>query len=185
MAVLDLLLGGGGVWLVLLCGSWLYLTLGLALVVAGVLLIRDSPAALWAYGLIVLATLDWARWEMGLDWWPLTARGNIVVLIGVFLIALDHPSSGRLARRRRTVRRRAGAHRNSRAAPQACRSPRTERRRGSSRHRPAGRPSQRAGRIRPPGRPSTTLAGAVQAARRSACRNVGSAEASARAGACR
>ena len=85
MAVLDLLLGGGGVWLVLLCGSWLYLTLGLALVVAGVLLIRDSPAALWAYGLIVLATLDWARWEMGLDWWPLTARGNIVVLIGVFL----------------------------------------------------------------------------------------------------
>ena len=85
MAVLDLLLGGGGVWLVLLCGSWLYLTLGLALVVAGVLLIRDSPAALWAYGLIVLATLDWARWEMGLDWWPLTARGNIVVLIGEFL----------------------------------------------------------------------------------------------------
>ena len=34
------------------------------------------------YALIVLGTLVWALWEVGLDWWPLAARGGLIVVLG-------------------------------------------------------------------------------------------------------
>jgi quinoprotein glucose dehydrogenase len=75
-----------GFWLVVLGGSSYYLLAGLGFVLAGVLLMRRSPAGLWAFALVVGGTLVWALWEAGLDWWPLAARGGVVVLIGLFLM---------------------------------------------------------------------------------------------------
>lgn len=80
------LLAGAGAWLILLGGSWYYLACGLTLVVVSVLLYRRSRLALWVYALLVLATLAWSLWEVGLDWWPLAARGDVVFVLGLFLL---------------------------------------------------------------------------------------------------
>lgn len=74
-------------WLGVLGGSWYYLLAGLGFVLAGVLLMRRSPAGLWVFAVLVGGTLAWALWESGLDWWPLAARGGVVFLIGLFLAA--------------------------------------------------------------------------------------------------
>lgn len=75
-----------GFWLVVLGGSSYYLLAGLGFVLAGVLLVRRSPAGLWIFALLVGGTLAWALWEAGLDWWPLAARGGVVFVIGLFLM---------------------------------------------------------------------------------------------------
>jgi quinoprotein glucose dehydrogenase len=79
-------LGGGGLWLVLLGGSWYYLCAGLAMAATGILLLRRQAAALTVYAVLVSATLLWALWESGLDWWPLTARGDVLFVLGLFLL---------------------------------------------------------------------------------------------------
>ncbi len=81
---LALLLGGG--WLIVLGGSWYYLCAGLAMIAVGALLVRRDPAALYLYALLVLATLAWGLWEAGLDWWPLAARGDVLFVVGLFLL---------------------------------------------------------------------------------------------------
>ncbi|WAJ26760.1 PQQ-binding-like beta-propeller repeat protein [Antarcticirhabdus aurantiaca] len=86
LAVLGLVLLAGGGWLAWLGGSLYYLAAGIGFVLTGALLIARRPAALLVYALLVLGTFVWALWEVGLDWWPLAARGGVVVLIGLFLI---------------------------------------------------------------------------------------------------
>ncbi|MBB5754926.1 membrane-bound PQQ-dependent dehydrogenase, glucose/quinate/shikimate family [Prosthecomicrobium pneumaticum] len=76
----------GGVWLVGLGGSWYYALAGLALAATAFLLWQGHPAALWVYALTVLATLLWSLWEVGFDWWPLAPRGDLLFLIGLFLL---------------------------------------------------------------------------------------------------
>jgi quinoprotein glucose dehydrogenase len=89
-AALVLLFGvalvGGGSWLIALGGSWYYLCAGLALIATGILLLRRRAAALIVYALLVCATLLWALWENGLDWWPLAARGDVLFVLGLFLL---------------------------------------------------------------------------------------------------
>ena len=75
----------GGAWLIILGGSWYYLAAGLALVGVALLLIRRKPAALWLYALLLICTMAWALWEVGLDFWALAPRGDILVLLGVVL----------------------------------------------------------------------------------------------------
>jgi quinoprotein glucose dehydrogenase len=75
-----------GAWLGVLGGTWYYLLAGLGFVLAGVLLARRSPAALWMFAVLVGGTLAWALWESGLDWWPLAARGGVVFVLGLFLM---------------------------------------------------------------------------------------------------
>ncbi len=86
IAVAGVVLAAGGAWLIALGGSWYYLAAGLAFVVTAILLFRGNPAALWVYALVVAATLVWALWESGLDWWPLAPRGDVVFLIGLLLL---------------------------------------------------------------------------------------------------
>ncbi|MBP2299881.1 glucose/quinate/shikimate family membrane-bound PQQ-dependent dehydrogenase [Azospirillum picis] len=86
LAVLGLAAGGGGLWLAVLGGSWYYAVAGLLLLVTAVLLAKRSPAALWAYALLVIGTLVWALWEAGLDWWPLAARGDVIAVVGFLLL---------------------------------------------------------------------------------------------------
>lgn len=86
LAVLGLALAVGGVWLAALGGSWYYLLSGAGLLLAGALLIARRAAALWVYAAVVLGTLVWAVWEVGLQWWDLAPRGGVLVLLGLWLL---------------------------------------------------------------------------------------------------
>ncbi|MER9018062.1 glucose/quinate/shikimate family membrane-bound PQQ-dependent dehydrogenase [Mesorhizobium sp. M0898] len=84
--LIGLAVGGGGIWLVTLGGSWYYVIVGLAFLVAAWLLYRRRSTALWLYAAIVLGTLAWAVWETGFDWWELGPRGGIIVLVALWLL---------------------------------------------------------------------------------------------------
>ncbi|QND45568.1 glucose/quinate/shikimate family membrane-bound PQQ-dependent dehydrogenase (plasmid) [Rhizobium lusitanum] len=86
LAIIGLALGGGGLWLVMLGGSFFYLFAGLAFFVTAILLFLRKAAALWLYAIFVLAALGWAIWEVGFDWWQLGPRGGLVILIGLWLL---------------------------------------------------------------------------------------------------
>jgi quinoprotein glucose dehydrogenase len=79
-------LAAAGAWLVMLGGSWYYVVAGVGLLVAAMLLPRGGGAGLWVYAVVVAFTLAWALWEVGFDWWPLAARGDVFFVIGVFLL---------------------------------------------------------------------------------------------------
>ncbi|UCI23129.1 glucose/quinate/shikimate family membrane-bound PQQ-dependent dehydrogenase [Mesorhizobium sp. B2-8-5] len=84
--LIGLILGGGGIWLAVLGGSWYYLIAGLVFLITAWLLFRRRSASLWLYALFVLATLCWAVWEIGFDWWQLGPRGGVIVLIALWLL---------------------------------------------------------------------------------------------------
>ncbi|PWC81339.1 glucose dehydrogenase [Azospirillum sp. TSH100] len=86
LAILGLGALGGGLWLILLGGSWYYAVAGLLFLATAALLAKRSPAALSVYALLVIGTLIWALWEVGLDWWPLSARGDVIAVVGFLLL---------------------------------------------------------------------------------------------------
>ncbi|NTJ26423.1 glucose/quinate/shikimate family membrane-bound PQQ-dependent dehydrogenase [Agrobacterium rhizogenes] len=86
LALIGLALGGGGLWLVLLGGSFFYVLAGLAFLATAILLFLRKAAALWLYAIFVLAALGWAIWEAGFDWWQLGPRGGLIILIGLWLL---------------------------------------------------------------------------------------------------
>lgn len=86
MVVLGLSLLGAGLWLAAKGGSWFYAFAGAAFLITAYLLVRRSAGALWTYALLTAGTLAWALWEVGLDWWPLVARGNVIFPLGVALL---------------------------------------------------------------------------------------------------
>jgi quinoprotein glucose dehydrogenase len=86
LAIIGLALGGGGLWLVLLGGSFFYVLAGLAFLATAILLFLRRAAALWLYAIFVLAALGWAIWEVGFDWWQLGPRGGLIILIGLWLL---------------------------------------------------------------------------------------------------
>lgn len=74
----------GGIWLIVLGGSWYYAPAGLGLILTGVLLNRGSIAAVWIYGVVWVATLIWAWWEVGSDWWaevPRMVAPTVILLL--------------------------------------------------------------------------------------------------------
>ncbi|MCD2172148.1 glucose/quinate/shikimate family membrane-bound PQQ-dependent dehydrogenase [Rhizobium sp. C4] len=85
LAALGLVIGGGGVWLLLLGGSWFYAVAGIFFLLTAIFLWRRSAAALRIYAVFVLLALLWAIWEVGLDWWALLPRGGIIILLGIWL----------------------------------------------------------------------------------------------------
>ncbi|TPI59013.1 membrane-bound PQQ-dependent dehydrogenase, glucose/quinate/shikimate family [Mesorhizobium sp. B3-1-7] len=86
LVVLGLLIGCGGAWLVALGGSWYYLPAGIALLLAGILLLAGNMAGVWLYVLTWLATLAWAYWEVGLDGWALMPRVLAPTIILIFVL---------------------------------------------------------------------------------------------------
>ena len=84
--LIGLALGGGGIKLAMLGGSWYYVITGLAFLITAWLLFRRKSTALWLYAAIVLGTLAWAVWEIGFDWWELGPRGGVVVLLALWLL---------------------------------------------------------------------------------------------------
>src|SRR5579872_3649178 len=76
----------GGGWLIALGGSPYYLIAGLALLIAAFLVWRQRSEALWLYAVLLLGTLIWAIWEVGLDFWSLAPRGDLLVPLGIWLL---------------------------------------------------------------------------------------------------
>jgi quinoprotein glucose dehydrogenase len=76
---------GGGVWLASLGGSPYYLVAGLLLLASGILLRARPVLALMLYTVLLLASLAWSTWEVGLDWWPLAARLDLLFVLGLWL----------------------------------------------------------------------------------------------------
>lgn len=84
-AIIGLVIGGGGVWLLLLGGSWFYAFAGIMFLLTALFLWRRSATALWLYAALVIIALLWAVWEVGFDWWALMPRGGIIILLGIWL----------------------------------------------------------------------------------------------------
>lgn len=86
LALVGLLLGLGGIWLIVLGGSAFYLVQGLAFIAIATLIRAGNPLALWTYAALLLLTLAWAVLEVGLDWWQLMPRGDLTVALGIILV---------------------------------------------------------------------------------------------------
>jgi quinoprotein glucose dehydrogenase len=84
--VLGLLLLVFGGYLLSLGGSVYYVIAGIALIATAVLLWRGKSVALLVYALLLAGTMIWALWEVGLDFWQLAPRGDILVILGVLLL---------------------------------------------------------------------------------------------------
>lgn len=84
--VMGVALLAGGVWLISLHGSWFYAIAGLGLIATAILLFRQDVRALWLFAVVTMVTLVWSVWEVGLDWWPLAARGDVVFVVGLLLL---------------------------------------------------------------------------------------------------
>jgi quinoprotein glucose dehydrogenase len=81
---LALLVGGG--WLVALSGSAYYALAGIGILITAGFLIARRHHALWIYALVLIGTLAWSLWEIGIDWWPLAARGDILFPMALWLL---------------------------------------------------------------------------------------------------
>ncbi|HEX5934447.1 MAG TPA: PQQ-binding-like beta-propeller repeat protein, partial [Pseudorhizobium sp.] len=86
LALVGIVLGIGGTQLLMLGGSPYYLIAGIGFLVTAVLLFMRRQAALVLYAVIVIASLIWAVWEVGLDWWQLGPRGGVIILLGIWLL---------------------------------------------------------------------------------------------------
>jgi quinoprotein glucose dehydrogenase len=103
LILLGLALVVGGVMLAAAGGSPAYLLAGLGFAASGLLLWRRAATALIVHAALLLAMLAWSLWEVGLDWWPLAARLDLVFVFGVLLLLpwftrpLSGPQGARLA----------------------------------------------------------------------------------------
>jgi quinate dehydrogenase (quinone) len=83
LGVIGLGLAIGGARLASLGGSWYYLLAGVVLVAAGVLYVLRRPLAGALYFLLLLATVAWGLWEVGVSFWGLMPRLAPLVVLGV------------------------------------------------------------------------------------------------------
>ena len=83
--VLGVALLTGGGWLAWIGGSPCYALGGSALMVIGVLLLRASRWVYWGSAFLNLITLAWAVSEVGLDWWQLAPRLDLVAVFSAAL----------------------------------------------------------------------------------------------------
>jgi quinoprotein glucose dehydrogenase len=89
LALGGIALVAGGARLVSVGGSWYYLLAGAVLLIDAWLLWREDPSSLWLFAALLIATLSWALWESGLDWWPLAARLDVLFIFSVLLLVLS------------------------------------------------------------------------------------------------
>ncbi|WP_428926064.1 membrane-bound PQQ-dependent dehydrogenase, glucose/quinate/shikimate family [Marinibacterium sp. SX1] len=90
LALMGLGLAIGGGMLIARGGSWYYLAMGLALIASGAEIARGSRQGAVIYTLAFVATLAWAWWEAGPDFWALHARIFTFLVLFVVVMAL-HP----------------------------------------------------------------------------------------------
>lgn len=88
IAVFGLPIFAGGIWLTILGGSGYYVLAGAALLVTSYLLLKRSFMAIWLYLLLFGATIVWALWEAGLDWWAQVPRLIAPTVVLALILAL-------------------------------------------------------------------------------------------------
>jgi len=95
MVIIGAPLVYGGVQLIGLGGSWYYALAGLGVIASGILYALRRKQGLWLYAIVFLATVAWAIWESGLEFWPLVPRlvAPAVIAIPALLLAPLFPSS--------------------------------------------------------------------------------------------
>ncbi len=88
MLLIGLVLAAGGAWLVTLGGSAYYVITGIAMMVAGWMLMRGNPLGGWLYIAVFICTVIWAFWEVGTNGWALVPRviAPIVLLLAVLAV---------------------------------------------------------------------------------------------------
>lgn len=77
----------GGVWLIMLGGSWYYALAGVGLLATAYSLFHHSMAAVWVYLVTFAGTVIWAFWEVGFNWWAHVPRLVAPTLILIFVLA--------------------------------------------------------------------------------------------------
>lgn len=77
------------VWLISLGGSPAYFLIGAGVLLTAALVWRRSSLALPFYSVMLAATMVWALWEVGADWYQLAPRGWLLVLMGLWLLGLE------------------------------------------------------------------------------------------------
>lgn len=89
MVIIGAPLVYGGVQLIGLGGSWYYALAGLGVIVSGILYAMRRKSGLWLYAIVFLATVAWALWESGFEFWPLVPRlvAPTVIAIPALLLA--------------------------------------------------------------------------------------------------
>ncbi|WP_051121198.1 hypothetical protein [Sphingomonas elodea] len=98
LALIGLVLAIGGAWLAVLGGSLYYLVTGVAMVGAGVLLVRGRTLGGWLYLAIVVLTFLWAWWEVGANAWAQVPR--IIALVVLLVAVLAAMATMRVRRER-------------------------------------------------------------------------------------
>lgn len=96
LIAMGLFLAIGGGKLLLLGGSTYFMLAGLALLAAGVLIVRRHPAGAWLFAVTYLASLLWALWDVGFSFWPLISR-LMALTVMALLVALSYPVLRRFA----------------------------------------------------------------------------------------
>ena len=86
LILIGLTLAVGGVRLVTLGGSFYYVLAGLAILASGVLLWRRDRRGSLVYGLLLVTTLLWSFYEVGVDLWALAPRVLALVVIGAWFL---------------------------------------------------------------------------------------------------
>lgn len=74
LAVVGIVLAAGGTVLVLNGGSPYYVVTGIAVLVSAFGIVRRARYAAWLYGAMLLWTILWSLWEVGLEGWALMPR---------------------------------------------------------------------------------------------------------------
>lgn len=77
-----------GGWLLTLGGSAYYLLAGLAYLVGGFYLARSRSLGAWLIVAVLIATLFWAVWEVGFNFWPLVPRLVVPGMLALLALAL-------------------------------------------------------------------------------------------------
>jgi quinoprotein glucose dehydrogenase len=82
----GVVLAAGGLELALLGGSLYYLLVGIALLADGLLLWRGRRLGLWLYVALIIYTIIWSLWAIGLDVWSLASRIAFFLVLGAYLL---------------------------------------------------------------------------------------------------
>ena len=80
----------GGARLLMLGGSAYFLIAGLALLLSGGLIVARRPVGALIFGLVYVATVVWAVWEVGFTFWPLNSR-LLAITVGAVAVAISYP----------------------------------------------------------------------------------------------
>ncbi len=85
LGLIGLFLACGGAWLLALGGSPYYVIAGAAILLSSVLLWMRNPLGSAIYQLTAVATVLWALWETGYDFWPAASRIALPVILMAWL----------------------------------------------------------------------------------------------------